>query len=155
VPLQNENRETVSESQPHGGNILPSQADNQILAGISGVQVSEPAKNHNSTPTPAKVAKVAKVLADPPHNFRNFRSPTTSYLKSATPLDPAAECGPYASALAALRAKCPAYVPEDRWRQAIADATTFATTWGAEAQAFGWTAPELFRPASGAGAASA
>jgi hypothetical protein len=52
--------------------------------------------------------------------------------------------GPYASALAALRAKCPANVPEDRWRQAIVDATTFDTEWGAQAQVFGWTAPELF-----------
>jgi hypothetical protein len=48
---------------------------------------------------------------------------------------------PYASA---LRAKCPAYVPEDRWRHAITDATAFATQWGGEAQAFGWTAAELF-----------
>ena len=56
------------------------------------------------------------------------------------------ECdpGPYASALAALRANCPAYVPEDRWHQAVVDATTFDTEWGAQAHAFGWTAPELF-----------
>jgi hypothetical protein len=52
--------------------------------------------------------------------------------------------GAYASALAALRAKCPAYVPEDCWRQAIVDATTFVTEWGAQAQVFGWTARELF-----------
>ena len=52
--------------------------------------------------------------------------------------------GPYASALAALCAKCPAHVPEDRWHQAIADATAFTTKSGAEAQAFGWTVPELF-----------
>ena len=60
--------------------------------------------------------------------------------------DMQAECDPgsYASALAALRAKCPAYVPEDRWRQAIADATAFISKWGAQAQAFGWTARELF-----------
>ena len=51
---------------------------------------------------------------------------------------------PYASALAALRATCPAYVPEDRWRQAIADATSFVSEWGGQAQAFGWTARELF-----------
>jgi hypothetical protein len=51
---------------------------------------------------------------------------------------------PYASALAAFRAKRPAYVPEDRWHQAIADATTFVTKWGAQAHAFGWTARELF-----------
>jgi hypothetical protein len=52
--------------------------------------------------------------------------------------------GPYSSALAALRAKCPAYVFEDRWRQAIVDATMFDTQWGAEAQAFRWTERELF-----------
>jgi hypothetical protein len=55
------------------------------------------------------------------------------------------ECdpSPYALALAALRAKCPAYVPEDRWRQAIVDATTFVTEWGVQARVFGWTACEL------------
>ena len=60
--------------------------------------------------------------------------------------DMQAECDPgsYASALAALRAKCPAYVPEDRWRQAIEDATAFISKWGERAQAFGWTARELF-----------
>jgi hypothetical protein len=53
------------------------------------------------------------------------------------------DANPYASALAALRA-CPVYVPEDRWRQAIADATSFISEWGGQAQAFGWTARELF-----------
>jgi hypothetical protein len=51
---------------------------------------------------------------------------------------------PYASALGALRAKCPAHVSEDCWRQAIVDATTFVTGWGAQAQVLGWTARELF-----------
>jgi hypothetical protein len=51
---------------------------------------------------------------------------------------------PYASALAALRATCPAYVPDDRWRQVIADATSFVPEWGGQAEAFGWTARELF-----------
>ena len=52
--------------------------------------------------------------------------------------------GLYASTLAALRAKCPDYVPEDRWHQAIADAATFISEWGAQAQAFRWTKRELF-----------
>jgi hypothetical protein len=63
--------------------------------------------------------------------------------------------GPYASTLAALRANCPAYVPEDRWHQAIADATAFATKWGAQAHTLGWTTHELPCAASGAGATSA
>src|SRR5262249_17000380 len=50
----------------------------------------------------------------------------------------------YASALAALRATCPVYVPADRWRQAIADPELFMFEWGGQAQAFGWTARELF-----------
>ena len=60
--------------------------------------------------------------------------------------DMQATCDPgsYASALAALRANCPAYVPEDRWRRAIADATAFISKWEAQAQALGWTARELF-----------
>jgi hypothetical protein len=51
---------------------------------------------------------------------------------------------PYTSALAALRTTCPAYVPDDRWRQTIADATSFVAEWGGQAEAFGWTARELF-----------
>jgi hypothetical protein len=50
----------------------------------------------------------------------------------------------YASALAVLRAYCPACVPEDRWHQAIVDAKAFTSKWGAQAQAFGWTERELF-----------
>jgi hypothetical protein len=52
--------------------------------------------------------------------------------------------GSYASALAAFRANCPACVPEDRWHQAIVDATAFTSKWGAQAQAFGWTERQLF-----------
>jgi hypothetical protein len=60
--------------------------------------------------------------------------------------DMQAKCNPgsYASALAALRANCPAYVPGDRWRRAIADATAFISKWGGQAQALSWTARELF-----------
>lgn len=52
--------------------------------------------------------------------------------------------GSYASALAAFRANCPACVPEDRWHQAISDATAFTFKWGAQAQALGWTERDLF-----------
>ena len=80
----------------------------------------------------------------PQRGFEGFAgSPSSAFLQSVTPpTELSAE--PYASALAALRAKCPAYVPEDRWRQAIADATAFILKWGVQAQAFGWTVPELF-----------
>jgi hypothetical protein len=64
--------------------------------------------------------------------------------KAETAESGGAERDPYASALAVLRAKCPAHVPEDRWREAITDATAFATEWGAEAHSLGWTERELF-----------
>jgi len=51
---------------------------------------------------------------------------------------------PDTSAVAALRAKCPAYVPNERWHEAIADATAFISKWDAQAQAFGWGELELF-----------
>src|SRR6516164_5094742 len=38
----------------------------------------------------------------------------------------------YASALAVLRANCPAYVDAADWQQAIVDATVFAPKWGAQ-----------------------
>jgi hypothetical protein len=80
----------------------------------------------------------------PKRAFEGFEGSLSSgFLPSATP-PTELSAGPYAFALAALRAKCPAYVPEDRWRQAIADSTTFTAKWGAEAQALGWTARELF-----------
>jgi hypothetical protein len=52
--------------------------------------------------------------------------------------------GSYASALATLRTNCPAHVPDDRWHQAIVNATAFTTKWGAQAHALGWTERELF-----------
>jgi hypothetical protein len=56
----------------------------------------------------------------------------------------ARDSGSYTSALAAFCANCPACVPEDRWHQAIVDATAFTSKWGAQAQVFGWTERELF-----------
>jgi hypothetical protein len=75
-------------------------------------------KNQNLPPTPAKVAKVAKVRR---HNFGILRA-----------------------AFDALERECPALILEDRWRQAVEDGWQFVTAWGEQANAFGWTARELF-----------
>ena len=40
-------------------------------------------------------------------------------------------------------AECPAFV-EDRWQQAVEDGQQVPGAWGEQAQAFGWTARELF-----------
>jgi hypothetical protein len=75
-------------------------------------------KNQNLTPTPAKVAKVAK---DRCHDF-----------------------GILSEAFDALERKCPPLVTDDRWRQAVEDGQQFLAAWGAQAEAFSWTARELF-----------
>jgi hypothetical protein len=49
----------------------------------------------------------------------------------------------YGNVLAALRSECPELVEPARWRQAVQDAESFLTTWGAQAHGLGWTAREL------------
>src|SRR5262249_57419417 len=46
----------------------------------------------------------------------------------------------YRRVLEALASRCPDHIEPDRWRQAVEDARRFLATWGAQAQALGWTA---------------
>jgi hypothetical protein len=111
-------------------------------------------KNQNLTPTPAKAAKVAKVQ-DLPHSFSNFSSPTAELIDTAAHEgelralaagvhDKTPDPGSYASALAALRAQCPAYVDAADWQRTIEDGRRFITQWGERAEALGWTSDDLF-----------
>jgi hypothetical protein len=50
----------------------------------------------------------------------------------------------YGSALATLRAECPAYVDAADWQQAIEEGHRFVTQWGKLAEALGWTTADLF-----------
>jgi hypothetical protein len=54
------------------------------------------------------------------------------------------DANPYASALAALRARCPAYIDATDWQQAIEDGRRFVTHWGEQAEALGWVSADLF-----------
>jgi hypothetical protein len=51
---------------------------------------------------------------------------------------------PYAGTLDALRARCPDYVPAERWWRAIADSESFLSRWGEQAHVLGWTARNLW-----------
>jgi hypothetical protein len=51
---------------------------------------------------------------------------------------------PYQGAFDALERRCPDLVPKDRWQKAVEDGRQFLALWGAEAEASGWTVPELF-----------
>src|SRR5262249_47846554 len=50
----------------------------------------------------------------------------------------------YASALAVLRAECPAYVDAADWQQAVEDGHRFVTQWGKQAEGLGWAPADLF-----------
>jgi hypothetical protein len=43
-----------------------------------------------------------------------------------------------------LQLRPPAYIPEDRWRQAIEDGRVFLSKWGETAQQLGWNSADLF-----------
>jgi hypothetical protein len=49
----------------------------------------------------------------------------------------------YSRTMAALEADCPDLVPVDRWQLAVHDGRRFLARWGAQAEAFGWTARDL------------
>jgi hypothetical protein len=54
------------------------------------------------------------------------------------------ERNPYGSTIAALEARCPDLVPVGRWQAAVEDGCRFLARWGEQAEAFGWTARDLF-----------
>jgi len=51
---------------------------------------------------------------------------------------------PYQPAFHALERRCPALVEPKRWQQAVEDGRRFLAAWSEQANAFGWTARELF-----------
>jgi hypothetical protein len=92
-------------------------ANNEV--GAAPIGPNEEDNDQIKTPTPAKVEKVAKVQPQ--------------LLASA-----------YQSAFDILERKCPDFVPDDRWRQVVDDGQQFLIVWGEQAEAFGWSARELF-----------
>jgi hypothetical protein len=55
-----------------------------------------------------------------------------------------AEGGRYRKTFALLLLKPPAFIPEGRWRQCIADARAFLRQWGDAAEALNWSPADLF-----------
>ena len=64
--------------------------------------------------------------------------------KNKTPANPQNRQNPLCSALTAVESACPEHVPEERWRDAVADARRFLAEWGEQAVALGWTTDDLF-----------
>ena len=115
------------ENEMHAAPSPMSQRDNGALAAKSSeMQRDAPIVEHSLdhqkqslTPTPAKVAKLAKVQR---------RASASGYQRM----------------LGALELRCPDFVETRRWRQAVGDGQQFLASWSEQANAFGWTARELF-----------
>jgi len=50
----------------------------------------------------------------------------------------------YKKTFDALQAKCPALVPDDRWRACVRDGGGFLAQWGERAQGMNWSSADLF-----------
>jgi hypothetical protein len=118
-PLENEIRGTASKvlSQCDTGAVTSKSIEIQRDHHTVEHGLDQVGKNQSLAPTPAKFAKVAK---DRSH------------------------FGSSPAAFDALERKCPALVPDDRWRQAVKDGRQFLAAWGEQAHTLGWTARELF-----------
>jgi hypothetical protein len=118
-PLKNGICGTASKvlSQRDTGALVAKSSEMQRDAPI--VEHSLDHQKQSLTPTPAKVAKLAKVQRR-------------------------ASASGYQSMLDALELSCPDFVETRRWRQAVGDGQQFLASWSEQANAFGWTARELF-----------
>ena len=80
--------------------------------------------------------------------FRRTRTPGSpgATLNSLTSLNSRATGSekPLSKVFAALERRCPDYVKQDRWQQAVDDGRRFVATWGDKAEALGWTPKEVF-----------
>ena len=99
--------------------------------------------------------RAARELAVNEKNEINEKSPDLISLNSFISCPPSSKKGTppvagivpaltYAEAFEQLERRCPDYIQADRWQQAVEDAQTFLAKWGRQAEAFGWSADELF-----------
>ena len=65
-------------------------------------------------------------------------------IKAVTPSHAVFGNEPYSKVTAALSERCPDLVEEQRWLNAVADATIFLRQWGHQALGLGWTPRDLF-----------
>jgi hypothetical protein len=105
---------------------------------------AEKASQPTSSPGTAKtVEHQCDKLGVPPSQSLGYET-AGQHENPRTVLGTVAGQSPYSATVAAFESECPVAVETGRWRQAIADAAAFLATWGAQTQAFGWTARELF-----------
>jgi hypothetical protein len=95
---------------------------------VDSVDTVGPQPRSVSTVSTVSVSKTAGKDASVP--FADFSS--------------AANRRPLWSALVELERRRPEYVPVDRWRQCLSDGRRFLAEWASQAEAFGWSAKDIF-----------
>src|SRR5258708_39299577 len=73
-----------------------------------------------------------------------LRTPVTTERSKTTEVTPRVPFGRFGRTLTTLEARCPDYVPAERWQQAIEDGRRFLAKWGEQAGRLGWDAQSLF-----------
>ena len=110
-----------------GGNTL--NALNALNAQPHAIRAAAPADIINTTENPDSIERSVSSLQTP------TRAKSATSAKSPF-------C--YQNAYDVLEHRCPDFVETERWRRAVEDARQFLASWGEQANAFGWTARELF-----------
>jgi hypothetical protein len=71
------------------------------------------------------------------------RPPAMPVEREAALRTPFGRLNRFCRTFSALEARCPDLVPADCWQLAVDDARAFLARWGDQAEALGWTAPDL------------
>src|SRR5262245_12440758 len=127
----------------------PSKPSKPSFEGFEGDQrrrVSENRDDHRTTePCANSTAENEKrgTLTNP-QNLQNLSTSIGSDRTKVTIVEIPASGLRYRRTYAHLQLRAPAYIPEDRWRQAIEDGRAFLHQWGEQAQALNWSSAELF-----------
>jgi hypothetical protein len=139
-------RGRIQEKQDPSQPSKPSKPSYEGFEGDQGCHFSE-----NERPANA-------VVAGDRMRFESAKNATTAYLQNlqnprspdgvagcrVTIIEIPAEGLRYRRTFAHLQVRPPAYVPEDRWQQAIADGRAFLREWGSQAEALDWDSRSLF-----------
>ena len=92
------------------------------------------------------LGKAIRELEERDISDKSDPSPSAGTLMSLKSLlsRPPSSTKAFAAVFAALEQRCPDYVDQNRWDQAVVDGRRFLAKWGDQATALGWTAQELF-----------
>jgi len=125
----------------------------RLLAAVAGKRRGQDTQNANlrcdgdTQFNPLANSGVASSPAVTPQLSKNINTVTplhSDFGDQPSFSDPDSAKGLYSRIVAALSGRCPDFIEDQRWRQAIADGDHFLVQWCGQAAALGWTARDLF-----------